>query len=203
MIKKPINNIFCIGRNYINHALELKNKIPKYPVIFMKPSSSITNKLYSNHLGENLHFEAEICIMVYDKKPFAIAFGLDLTKRDLQSKLKSEGLPWERAKAFKNSVLFSEFKILEKEELNALNLENINLKLFIDNNLQQEGSIKDMIFSIDYLIKVIDKEFSLNNYDVIMTGTPEGVGKIIPNCNFNGQIFINNNKFIESNFKSF
>ena len=103
------SKIICVGRNYAAHIAELNNETPTNMVLFAKPNSAITDSLNSEHLGEALHYETELCFLVKDKQLAAVALGLDLTKRGLQSTLKEKGLPWERAKAFNGSALFTEF----------------------------------------------------------------------------------------------
>lgn len=95
------SKIVCIGRNYVEHIEELNNEIPKEPVIFIKPNSAISNDIYFNK-KDVIHFEGEISFLVKSDKPIGVGFGLDLTKREVQSKLKAKGLPWERAKSFDN-----------------------------------------------------------------------------------------------------
>ncbi len=102
------SKVVCIGRNYLEHIQELNNAIPDDMVVFNKPSTSIAQQLYAAH-DEPLHYEAEICFVVNDGSYTAVGVGLDLTKRKLQSALKGKGLPWERAKGFDNSAIFSRF----------------------------------------------------------------------------------------------
>ncbi len=102
------SKIVCIGRNYVEHIRELGNEIPTEPVIFIKPNSAIAENIHSND-SEEIHFEGEISFMVRSGELAAVGFGLDLTKRNLQSRLKAKGLPWERAKAFDGAAVFSEF----------------------------------------------------------------------------------------------
>ncbi len=100
------SKIVCVGRNYVAHIEELGNEIPEQMVVFNKPNSAIGDTLYAN-LGEPLHYESELAFMVRAGQLAAVAFGLDLTRRELQSRLKHRGLPWERAKAFDGAALFS------------------------------------------------------------------------------------------------
>ena len=93
------SKVVCIGRNYLEHIQELSNVVPDEMVVFNKPSTSIASQLHSFH-DEQLHYEAEICFIVKSGQFSAVGVGLDLTKRKLQSNLKSKGLPWERAKGF-------------------------------------------------------------------------------------------------------
>ena len=102
------SKIICVGRNYVNHIKELNNEIPEEMVLFMKPNSAISDTLNS-FAGEALHYESELSFLYLDGGFKAAAFGLDLTKRELQSRLKAKGLPWEKAKAFDGAALFSPF----------------------------------------------------------------------------------------------
>ena len=102
------SKIVCVGRNYMAHIDELGNEVPDEPVIFLKPNSAISSEIYFNE-DDAVHYEAEISFMVKSGKLCAVGFGLDLTKRELQSRLIANGLPWERAKAFDMSAVFSDF----------------------------------------------------------------------------------------------
>jgi acylpyruvate hydrolase len=179
--------IFCIGRNYAEHAKELKNDIPTKPLIFMKPPTALLtdNKpFYYPDFTKNLHHEVEIVLRVckngkqvqpafaskyYDK----IALGIDFTARDLQDALKSKGQPWEIAKAFDNSAVLSEFYDISK-----YNLEKINFHLTKNGQIVQKGTTQDLIFNFDTLICYISKFFTLQQGDLIYTGTPAGVGAV-------------------------
>ena len=179
--------IFCIGRNYAEHAKELNNAIPTKPLIFMKPPTALLleNKpFYYPDFTKNLHHEIEVVLKVckngkaiqpefahryYDK----IALGIDFTARDLQDDLKAKGQPWEIAKGFDNSAVLSEFVPLEGFDKN-----NINFNLKKNGVDVQIGSTKDLIFSFDVLISYISKFFTLQQGDLIYTGTPEGVSAV-------------------------
>ena len=102
------SKIICIGRNYVGHIQELDNEVPEQPVIFIKPNSSISDEIVHNE-NEVIHFEAEITFLILSGEISGVGFGLDLTKREVQAYLKSKGLPWERAKAFDKSAVFSDF----------------------------------------------------------------------------------------------
>jgi acylpyruvate hydrolase len=187
--------IFCIGRNYAEHAKELKNDIPTKPLIFMKPPTALLtdNKpFYYPDFTKNLHHEVEIVLRVskngkqvqpafaskyYDK----IALGIDFTARDLQDALKSKGQPWEIAKAFDNSAVLSEFYDISK-----YNLENINFHLTKNGQTVQKGTTQDLIFNFDTLICYISKFFTLQQGDLIYTGTPAGVGAVQIGDNLEG-----------------
>lgn len=164
--------LLCIGRNYLEHIHELNNAIPDEMVVFNKPATSIASELVSFH-QEPLHYEAEICFIVRSGGFAAVGLGLDLTKRGLQSQLKSKGLPWERAKAFDGSAVFSRFIPLNNIEISSLEIE-----LFINCVRVQKGDVGQMIYSPDTIVSQLSSYTTLCDGDVIMTGTPKGVGEV-------------------------
>ncbi|MEZ4966765.1 MAG: fumarylacetoacetate hydrolase family protein [Saprospiraceae bacterium] len=179
--------IFCIGRNYVDHAKELNNPVPSEPLVFMKPPTAllVNNKhFYYPDFTKDLHYEGEIVLRVckngrsvepefasgyYD----AVAFGIDFTARDLQDKLKSKGQPWEIAKGFDRSAPVSRFI-----PLSELPNEDIHFQLKRNGEVVQDGHTRDLIFSFDTLICHISKYFTLHKGDFIFTGTPAGVGPV-------------------------
>ena len=182
--------IICIGRNYAKHIKELDNEKPAEPVIFLKPDSSILLKKHPFVIppfSDEVHYEVEILVKIcklgkhIDKK-FAhkyyreIGLGIDFTARDLQSKLKEKGLPWEKAKAFDGSAVLSEFYSIENYDL-----ENLNFQLYKNGELAQDGNTRSMLWKIDEIIAYVSQFFTLKIGDVIFTGTPAGVGMIDPN----------------------
>ncbi|WP_392469832.1 fumarylacetoacetate hydrolase family protein [Sphingobacterium cellulitidis] len=180
--------IIAVGRNYIDHAKELNNPVPEKPVIFLKPDTAVLkdNKdFYYPEFSKDVHFEVELVLRVCNEgkhvsKKFAhkyydaIGLGIDFTARDLQTELKSKGLPWELAKAFDHSAVVGEF--IPKE--NMENLENINFSLLKNEETVQQGNSADMIFDFDSLITFVSKYITLRKGDLIYTGTPAGVGPI-------------------------
>lgn len=188
--------IFCVGRNYVAHAKELGNDVPDEPVIFMKPETALlssSSKLKYPSFTKDLHYEAELVIHIskegknilledaasyYDK----ITVGIDFTARDLQSQLKSKGLPWEKAKAFDNSAVVGNWVDLQT----GTDLKNIHFTLEKNNNVVQNGDTQFMLFSIDQVIANISIYFSLQPGDLLFTGTPEGVGPCAPGDNLVG-----------------
>ncbi|OCH15596.1 MULTISPECIES: fumarylacetoacetate hydrolase family protein [unclassified Aliivibrio] len=166
------SKLLCIGRNYVAHINELNNTIPEQMVVFNKPNSCITSTLSSFH-QERLHYEVEICFLIEEEQLSAVAIGFDLTKRDLQSELKSKGLPWERAKAFDGSAVFSRFIPLDGIDSNQLQIE-----LFINSMRVQCGQVSQMIYSPETILADLKSYTQLYDGDVIMTGTPQGVGEI-------------------------
>jgi 2-keto-4-pentenoate hydratase/2-oxohepta-3-ene-1,7-dioic acid hydratase in catechol pathway len=179
--------IICIGRNYADHAKELKNDIPKEPVIFMKPDSAILPKgrpFFIPNFSEDVHYECELLVRINRlgkriEKQFAhkyynqISLGIDFTARDIQQELKLKGLPWEKAKGFDGSAVIG--KWVDKNEYD---LNNLSFELYQNNNKVQEGNTKDMLFSVDEIITQVSQYFTLKIGDIIFTGTPAGVGKV-------------------------
>ncbi|RSD31148.1 fumarylacetoacetate hydrolase family protein [Vibrio pectenicida] len=164
--------VLCVGRNYHDHIKELNNAIPDEMVVFNKPPSSIHSQLCSYH-GEAIHYEGEICFMVKDGQFCAVGLGLDLTKRQLQSELKSKGLPWERAKAFDGSAVFSRFISIE-----GILVENLEIELFINCVRVQKGTVAEMIYPPQSILQELTTYTSLVDGDIVMTGTPKGVGEV-------------------------
>lgn len=190
--------IFCIGRNYVEHAHELKNEIPSEPVFFMKPDTALlqnNNPFYLPDFSANVHYEIELVYKIcrvgknIDQK-FAhryykeIALGIDFTARDLQDKAKSKGLPWEIAKAFDNSAVLSPFIPID----NLKNKEDVAFSLEKNGQIVQSGQSINMIFKIDELIAYLSKFFTLKIGDLIYTGTPAGVGQVKINDELTGRL---------------
>jgi len=187
------SKIICIGRNYVDHIRELGNEIPKEPVIFIKPNSAIAADICSGE-SEEIHFEGEVSIVIRTGKPVAVGFGLDLTKRKLQSALKAKGLPWERSKAFDGAAVFSEFVSFNGR------LNDLRLELYINDILVQQGGCKLMMYKPDEIIAGVKSFLSLEDGDVIMTGTPAGVGAVHAGDRFNGKIFENEDLIVEGSW---
>lgn len=180
--------IICIGRNYAEHAKELKNPLPSVPVFFMKHESCIVrnNKpFYYPDFSSNIHYEAEIVFKIGKvgkkiEKRFAnryyseVGLGIDFTARDLQESARKEGLPWEIAKAFDHSAPLSRF--IHKKDIEDIH--NIHFHLDINGKTVQKASTKDMIFSVDELISYLSRFITLKTGDIIFTGTPSGVGPV-------------------------
>lgn len=182
--------IICIGRNYSEHAKELGNEVPEDPVIFMKPDTAVLKKgsdFYIPEFSHDVHYELEVVLKIskggkYIRKEAAskhyeeIGLGIDFTARDLQSKLKNKGLPWELAKGFDGSAVLSDFVSKENYDL-----QNLNFSLAKNQQVVQNGNTKDMIFSFDDIIAFASQYFTLRVGDLIFTGTPQGVGKVSEN----------------------
>jgi 2-keto-4-pentenoate hydratase/2-oxohepta-3-ene-1,7-dioic acid hydratase in catechol pathway len=176
------SKIICIGRNYVAHIEELGNEIPDEMVVFAKPNSAIGSTLYEQLDGEQLHYEGEIALMVKGGAPAAVGFGLDLTKRGLQSRLKAAGLPWERAKAFDGAALFSEFQHFSGD------LTELAVELEIDGDLRQSGGVELMMYPPAIILAELAKFITLEDGDIIMTGTPAGVGPVEAGASFSGRV---------------
>jgi len=183
--------IICVGRNYVEHIKELNNEMPSDPVYFIKPNSAISEEIIYK---EGLHYEGEISFLIKDKKIVGVGFGFDLTLREIQSKLKSKGLPWERCKAFKASAVFSDF--VKIDDINGLEVEVIK-----NGKVVQRGGIELMIYKPEFLVKDINEIFSLDNFDIIMSGTPKGVGRVEKGDEFTGRIYKDGEVLVEKKWK--
>ncbi|MDI9337455.1 MAG: fumarylacetoacetate hydrolase family protein [Alphaproteobacteria bacterium] len=190
-------NIFCIGRNYVDHINELNNQVPTEPVIFMKPYTSIhnKNKPYSiPTFSDNVQYECEIVLKIaqtieqgslninYKDACSGISIGIDVTARDIQDKLKEKKLPWELAKAFESSIILDKFLNLDQFK----NIEHFQFKFFKNKELVQHGNSKLMIYDFNTIIVSLNKYFTLRPNDLIFTGTPAGVGKMNNGDHFEG-----------------
>lgn len=180
--------IIAIGRNYAAHAEELNNPIPTSPVIFMKPDTAVLkdNKpFYLPDFSSDIHYELEVVLKVskegkHIQEKFAanyydeIGLGIDFTARDIQSRHKEKGLPWELAKSFDNSAPVSLFVPKSKFE----DLYQLNFELQINQQRRQTGNTKNLLFSFEKIIAFVSQYITLKKGDLIFTGTPEGVGQI-------------------------
>ena len=158
--------VICVGRNYVKHIEELNNEFPQDMVLFQKSASSISRQLI--HPLQSCRFEGEICLLIKNKKVHAVGAGLDLTLDQVQNTLKEKGLPWERAKNFKNAAVFSDFVFFDAQS-------KLDMKLYRNEKLQQNAEEDNMIYSINEILSQSEEVFGLEDDDIIMTGTPEGV----------------------------
>ena len=201
--------LICIGRNYTEHIKELENEKPTDPIIFIKPDTAILLKkqpFFIPDFSDDVHHEVEILVKInkvgkhIDRK-FAhkyydeIGLGIDFTARDLQSKLKAKGHPWEKAKAFDGAAVVGNW--LSKSDFNNVN--DINFKLLKNNEIVQNGNTNLMLWKIDELIEYVSKYFTLKIGDIIFTGTPAGVGKVVANDQLKG--FIEENEMFSITVK--
>ena len=178
--------IICIGRNYAEHAKEMKAELPSEPVFFMKPETALLKEtdFYLPDFTNDLHHEIELVLKIckagkHIEEQFAhkyydqIGLGIDFTARDIQTECKLKGLPWEKAKSFDNSAPLGKFENKTKFILN-----NIIFSLTINGEQKQLGNSSDLIFSFDQIISFVSKFVSLKVGDLIYTGTPSGVGPV-------------------------
>jgi 2-keto-4-pentenoate hydratase/2-oxohepta-3-ene-1,7-dioic acid hydratase in catechol pathway len=193
---KPIqpSKIVCVGRNYVAHIRELGNEIPDSMVVFNKPNSAITNTLRSHIDNQTLHYESELAFIVEKGILSAVGFGLDLTKRELQTELKEKGLPWERAKSFDGAALFSNFVTLTGD------IKQLSLRLDVDGEPRQAGGVHMMIHKPGAILKELAQFTTLVDGDIIMTGTPSGVGKIRPGERFEGQVLLSDKPVLSTSW---
>jgi 2-keto-4-pentenoate hydratase/2-oxohepta-3-ene-1,7-dioic acid hydratase in catechol pathway len=190
--------LICIGRNYTAHIEELANERPEEPVVFIKPDSAVLPKeqdFYIPEFSDEIHYEVEVLVKIkkvgkhIDKK-FAhtyydeIGLGIDFTARDLQAKLKEKGLPWEKAKGFDGAAVIG--KWVSKERFKDPNC--LDFSLFKNDVEVQRGNTSFMLLKIDELISYVSTYFMLKKGDVIFTGTPAGVGKIVANDYLSGML---------------
>lgn len=200
--------IIAIGRNYAAHIAELNNEKPSQPVVFMKPDTAILRNnapFYYPDFSKDIHFEVEILIKInregkYIDQKFAhkyyeeIGIGVDFTARDLQTKCKEKGLPWEIAKAFNGSAPISEFISKEGKDLG-----NLNFSLKQNGELKQQGNTSLMLFPFDEIVAYVSQYFTLKKGDIIFTGTPAGVGPITIGDKL--EAFIEEEKLLEVEIK--
>jgi 2-keto-4-pentenoate hydratase/2-oxohepta-3-ene-1,7-dioic acid hydratase in catechol pathway len=187
-IDLPVGKVVCVGRNYLQHIKELDNDVPTEPLLFNKPSTALSplNKpvLIPKNLG-SCHNELEVAILIKTRLCqssikdaetgiWGVGLGLDLTLRDVQSALKKQGHPWERAKAFDHSCPMSQF--IAKDQMQTLS--NIDFSLSVNKELRQQGNSQEMLLPILKLLVNISNTFTLLPGDIVMTGTPKGVAAL-------------------------
>ncbi len=190
--------LICIGRNYTEHIEELENEKPTDPVVFLKPDTAVLLKkqpFFIPDFSNDVHHEVEVLVKInrvgkhIDRK-FAhkyykeIGLGIDFTARDLQSKLKEKGLPWEKAKSFDGAAVIGNWlPVSDIQDVDA-----IEFSLKKNDKIVQKGNTSLMLWKIDELIEYVSKYFTLKIGDIIFTGTPAGVGKVIANDELKGFI---------------
>ncbi|MEZ4886963.1 MAG: fumarylacetoacetate hydrolase family protein [Chitinophagales bacterium] len=201
--------IFCIGRNYAEHAKELNNPVPKKPLIFSKPQTALVREnrpFFYPEFSNDIHHEIELVIKIsklgkHIAPKFAhkyyneITLGIDFTARDLQNELKAKGQPWLLAKGFDGSAPVG--KWLPIEEVRDVN--NIDFSMTKNGETVQAGNTKDLLFTFDYLITYLSQFFTLQKGDLIFTGTPEGVGPVAIGDRLEG--FLGEQKLLECDIK--
>ncbi len=184
-LPKFSGNIYCVGRNYAEHAKELGNEVPSEPVLFLKAPSSLRS-LKGSELAfssESFHHELELCLLIGDKVMSkseltpsclaGLALGLDLTRRPVQDQLKKKGLPWCIAKSFQGSAILSHFVSAK-----GIDLQDIDLQLAVNGETRQAGHTRDMIFPCLSILSYLLDYAPLYPGDLIFTGTPSGVGPL-------------------------
>ena len=189
-LRASIGKVVCVGRNYAAHAEELGNEVPKAPILFMKPASSVVSIRQgvvrpNTALYGETHYEAELCVQLAADLSAAtieeakqaiggVTLGLDLTLRELQAELKEKGHPWERAKCFDGACVLGDW--LDPQVFGDFT--DVHYQLTINDALKQDGDSALMLFPVYELLVNISHAFSLQAGDVIMTGTPSGVGAL-------------------------
>ncbi|MCX6174872.1 MAG: fumarylacetoacetate hydrolase family protein [Ignavibacteriales bacterium] len=194
----PIGKLVCVGRNYAAHAKELGNEVPEFPIIFLKPASnviysgeSVVHPTYSNEL----HHEVELVLYIGEPVKNAnneqaenaiqgYTVGLDMTLRDLQMEFKKKGEPWTLAKCFDTAAVLTDVVFKKDYQLRG----DENISLMVNGITKQNSSIKNMIFSPVEIVKYISAKMTLEKGDLIFTGTPEGVSKVIPGDKIEAEI---------------
>ncbi|MDP3445607.1 MAG: fumarylacetoacetate hydrolase family protein [Ignavibacteria bacterium] len=185
-----IGKMVCVGRNYAAHAKELGNEIPEFPIIFLKPSSVVVydgDKVVHPSYSNDLHHEVELVLYIGEDIKDAddttaenaihgYAVGLDMTLRDLQNEFRKKGEPWTLAKCFDTAAVLSDV-VLKKDYLLK---GNESISLSVNGTQKQNSKLDNMIFSPVKIVKYISARLTLEKGDLIFTGTPEGVGKVVP-----------------------
>jgi 2-keto-4-pentenoate hydratase/2-oxohepta-3-ene-1,7-dioic acid hydratase in catechol pathway len=201
--------IICVGRNYADHAKELKNDIPTVPIIFMKPKGAILlpeKPLYYPEFTDDLQYECEVVVKIckngkFIQEKFAnkyyseVTLGIDFTARDVQREQQKKGLPWEIAKAFDGSAAVGKFVPVTVET----DVHNLAFQLKLNDELVQDGHTRNMIFSVDNLIAYVSRFFTINIGDLIFTGTPAGVGPVNAGDKLEG--YLQGNRVLEVDLK--
>jgi acylpyruvate hydrolase len=201
--------ILCIGRNYAEHAKEMKAETPTEPVFFMKPDTALlqgNDPFYYPKFSKEIHHEVEVVLRIHKngkniQKQFAhkyydkISVGIDFTARDLQAACKAKGLPWEKAKAFDSSGVVGEMRSIEHYK----DMSNLSFRLDINGKTVQQGNTKDVIFSFDAIIEYVSQFVTLRTGDLIYTGTPVGVGPV--NIGDRLEAYLENDKLLDFEVK--
>jgi len=169
-LSAPVRTIYCIGRNYAEHARELGNEIPREPVVFLKPASSIMlsgGVLKLPLQSKRVDHEVEVVVAVGPKRLFAV--GIDFTARDLQQAAKEKGLPWTLAKGLPGFAAVGSFVEAKLP---------LEFSLSVNGEARQRGNTGDMIFPVEGILNYLDKTYGLGDGDIIFTGTPAGVSPL-------------------------
>jgi 2-keto-4-pentenoate hydratase/2-oxohepta-3-ene-1,7-dioic acid hydratase in catechol pathway len=186
----PVGKIVCLGRNYAAHAKEMNADVPRTPVLFLKPSTAVVpdgGSVVLPPISRDMHHEVEMVVVIGERgkdirraEAFAhvagYAVGLDMTLRDVQAEAKKAGLPWSVAKGFDTSAPVS---LVTERDL-VPDPHNLELSLKVNGKLRQHATTKQMLFRVDEIIEYVSSIFTLERGDLIFTGTPEGVGPVVP-----------------------
>lgn len=174
-----IRNIWAVGRNYQDHAKELGNAVPAEPLIFLKAGSSASvnsTEIELPHWTEEVHHEVELALKLGSHlQVIEAAVSLDLTERRRQNEAKKAGTPWTLAKSFDNACAVSSFFMVRKLE----ELKDLRLRLWVNDELKQEGRTSQMIFPVEQILEYVIEHFPVCAGDLILTGTPAGVGPLV------------------------
>lgn len=170
---RPVNTIYCIGRSYVEHIHELGNSVPDEPLVFLKPNSSLCtgDTLTLPDFSNNIHYETEVVLSIGDNGTIDVAVGLDLTARDVQEICKQKGLPWLKAKGFKNACWVGTFSPLKPNH-------DYTILLSVNDETRQHDSTAKLMYSFAEMIRYLDTLYGVQVGDLIFTGTPKGVGKL-------------------------
>ena len=201
--------IICVGRNYADHAKELKNDVPTVPIIFMKPKGAILlpeKPLYYPEFTDDLQYECEVVVRIckngkFIQEKFAnkyyneVTLGIDFTARDVQREQQKKGLPWEIAKAFDGSAAVGKFVPITVET----DVHNLAFQLKLNDEMVQDGHTRNMIFTVDHIIAYVSRFFTINIGDLVFTGTPAGVGPVNAGDKLEG--YLQGNKVLDVDVK--
>ncbi len=187
------SKIVCIGRNYAEHIKEFDNEATLEPVIFIKPNSAISNGVHSSK-SELIHYEGEITFLISSGELSGVGFGLDLTKRDLQYKFMDKGWPWERAKSFDRSAVFSDFVAFKGD------ISDLRMEFYINDVLVQFGNHDLMLNKPPQLLNEAKSFLTFEDGDLLMTGTPKGVGSVNSGDRYLGKIFEKEKLIVEGSW---
>ena len=189
------NKIVCVGKNYAAHIEEMGSVPSDQMTVFMKPNACISDQLVA-HRGEQIHFETEICLLIQGGAVAGVGVGLDLTKRATQKKLKDAGLPWERSKAFEGSAVFSHFV-----EAPA-SLTDLELELYVDGEPRQQGGPRQMLYQPHTILEELRSFIPLEDGDIVMTGTPSGVGPVERDSLFEARLLDAHTELVSASWRA-
>jgi acylpyruvate hydrolase len=193
-----ITKIFCVGRNYAEHAREMKDAIPESPVFFLKPTTALISDggiVFAPSISREFHHEVEMTVLIGKggkniqrgnafNHVAGYGIGLDMTMRDIQNDAKKKGLPWTLSKAFDTSAPISSFAPAS----DVPDPHNLGLRLDVNGTTRQQSNTRNFLFKVDELIAYISQFFTFERGDIIFTGTPEGVAPAVPGDRLDAQL---------------